>query len=596
MCNHIIRKDIFKLSSFPFAAEHLLVCEYNQFSCKIVNSKQISSGREDDPDIDVITIEDYINETSQEIVSTEINDDAALQERSTPSKVLYNYKRHKCSKYFTILKKQIEEEQQRKAIQEVNEHHNYNKPSCLSLQTNSKEVYVWEPRFTVGIPTVVNESLTNLQNSQVIENLALQSVGQCSGSRENWTNSKRSQQRKDLKELILQRQNLEKLIQQKMKKTLEPTETNKKPSKNNVHDDLERRRKPKPTETNKKPSRSKDHNDLERGRRREMSDLFTGLMRSLPGYSVGKESIPKIKILKNAEKYPDIDARTIDKTTTETSSLEKKSIEIADGVTLHERLKGMLCGSIPSKPLKTIRRHKCSSCFAVLKRRMDEQRRLQKAVLEVNEHHNYSKPACSSPRTNANGVGVLDNAPSTSDAQQVCDVSHDLQVEDDQAPHYPRLSSFKSFSQDWASNKLFKQMKLKDTKLKEQNKNKEREKKCAPKRKRGKGKAKKGEPKRTYNNGKWERKPIQMTLHNIKTREDRQVLAKHFYELICCVNGNSPVDNQNKKIAQIHILKMSTEYIKFLKTESWKLDLERKQLEKQNLFLVENLQTLQKKK
>ncbi|XP_052082604.1 uncharacterized protein LOC127720176 isoform X3 [Mytilus californianus] len=285
-------------------AEHLHLCEYNQFSCKIVHSKQISSGREDDPDIDVITIEDYINETSQEIECTEIRDDAALQERSTPSKVLYNYKRHKCSKCFTILKKQIEEEQQRKAIQEVNEHHNYNKPSCLSLQTNSKEVYVWEPRFPFGIPTVVNESLTNLQNSQVIENQALQSVGQSSGSRENWTwtNSKRSQQRKDLKELIQQRQNLEKLIQQKTKKTLEPTETNKKPSRNNVHNGLERRRKPKPTDTNKKPSRSEVHNDLERGRRREMSDFFTGLMRSLPGYSAGKESIPKIKILKNAEK------------------------------------------------------------------------------------------------------------------------------------------------------------------------------------------------------------------------------------------------------------------------------------------------------
>ncbi|VDI27310.1 Hypothetical predicted protein [Mytilus galloprovincialis] len=308
-------------------AEHLLLCEYNQLSCKIVNSKQISSRREDDPDIDVITIEDYINETSQEIESTEISDDAVLQEVSIPSKLLYNYKTQKCSKGFIILKKQIkEEERQRKAIQEVTEHHNYNKPACLSLQTDSKDVYVWESRFSSSIPTVVNESLsTNREISPVIENQALQSVRQCPWSMENCTNSQR---RKDLKELIQERQNLEILIRQNIKITLETKETNKKPGRCNIPNNLERLCRPTPTETINKPSRnnvhkdfdsgswpkptpkkiiknlirSTNHNVLERESRRKMTDLFKELMHSLPKYSAKKERIPKIKILQEAEK------------------------------------------------------------------------------------------------------------------------------------------------------------------------------------------------------------------------------------------------------------------------------------------------------
>ncbi|XP_063408385.1 uncharacterized protein LOC134691995 isoform X1 [Mytilus trossulus] len=493
-------------------------------------------------------------------------------------------------------------------------------------------------------------------------------------------------------------------------------------------------------------------------------------------------------------------ARNIEKSNTETSSWKKKSAGFMDGVTLHEISKGKFYGSFSSKPLKKFRRHKCSICYAALKIRMDEQQRLQKAVLEVNEYHNYSKPAwsspdtnsegapgcspssinangapvcsslctyanggpscspssinangapvcsslctdtnggpscsaphfytngalscslpcthansgpscsapctnangppsgslphtndngapsgslprsnanrapsCSSPRTNVKGApscslpctnvnglpscslphtygnrapacsfpliygneaaafscphtygneplaysnpltnknraplngapslvkSELDNVPSTSDDQHICDESHDLQVENDQEPNYPRLNSSKSFSQDWVSNKLFKQLKLKDTELNEQNKNKEKEKKCKPKRKRGKGEANKANPKRTCKNEKLDWKPMAKTIHNIKNRSDREVLAKLYHKLICCVNGNSSVNKQNKKIPHKHILKMSTDSIKCLTTESWKLELERKWLQKENSLLVEKLQTLQKK-
>ncbi|XP_063408388.1 uncharacterized protein LOC134691995 isoform X2 [Mytilus trossulus] len=310
-------------------AEHLLVCEYNQLSCKIVNSKEISSRHEDDPDVDVITIEDYINETSQEIEFTEISDDAALQKIPTLSKLLHNYKTHKCSKCLIILKKQIEEEKQRQAIQELNEHHNYSKPSCLSLQADSKDVYVWAPRFSSGIPIVVDESLSpNRQISPVaneslsskseispfIENQAIQSVRQCSWSMENCTNRQR---RKNVKELIQERQNLEILIRQNWKATktsrvtipnnLEhvfgstPIETINKLSRNN---DIDRESLPKPTP--KKiitVIRSTNHNVLERESRRKMADLFTGLKHSIPKYSDKKQSIPKIKILQESEKY-----------------------------------------------------------------------------------------------------------------------------------------------------------------------------------------------------------------------------------------------------------------------------------------------------
>ncbi|CAG2231733.1 MYCN [Mytilus edulis] len=273
--------------------EHLLLCEYNQLSCKIVNSKQISSRREDDPDVDVITIEDYINETSQEIEFTEIK------------------------------------EKQRQAIQELNEHHNYSKPSCLSLQADSKDVYIWAPRFSSGIPIVVDESLspnrqispvvneslsTNRDISPFIENQAIPSVRQCSWSMENCTNRQR---RKNLKELIQERQNLEILIRQNWKATktsrvtipnnLEhvfgstPIETINKLSRNNDID-----RESLPTPTPKKIVtiiRSTNHNVLERESRRKMADLFTGLKHSIPKYSDKKQSIPKIKILQEAEKY-----------------------------------------------------------------------------------------------------------------------------------------------------------------------------------------------------------------------------------------------------------------------------------------------------
>ena len=282
-----------------------------------------------DPDVDVITIEDYINETSQEIKFTEISDDAALQKIPTLSKLLHNYKTHKCSKCLIILKKQIEEEKQRQAIQELNEHHNYSKPSCLSLQADSKDVYIWAPRFSSGIPIVVDESLspnrqispvvneslsTNRDISPFIENQAIPSVRQCSWSMENCTNRQR---RKNLKELIQERQNLEILIRQNWKATktsrvtipnnLEhvfgstPIETINKLSRNNDID-----RESLPTPTPKKIVtiiRSTNHNVLERESRRKMADLFTGLKHSIPKYSDKKQSIPKIKILQEAEKY-----------------------------------------------------------------------------------------------------------------------------------------------------------------------------------------------------------------------------------------------------------------------------------------------------
>ncbi|CAG2225415.1 unnamed protein product [Mytilus edulis] len=203
------------------------------------------------------------------------------------------------------------------------------KPSCLSLQADSKDVYIWAPRFSSGIPIVVDESLspnrqispvvneslsTNRDISPFIENQAIPSVRQCSWSMENCTNRQR---RKNLKELIQERQNLEILIRQNWKATktsrvtipnnLEhvfgstPIETINKLSRNNDID-----RESLPTPTPKKIVtiiRSTNHNVLERESRRKMADLFTGLKHSIPKYSDKKQSIPKIKILQEAEKY-----------------------------------------------------------------------------------------------------------------------------------------------------------------------------------------------------------------------------------------------------------------------------------------------------
>ncbi|XP_071146308.1 uncharacterized protein [Mytilus edulis] len=539
-------------------AEHLLLCEYNQLSCKIVNSKQISSRREDDPET-----------SSWKKKSVGIVDGVTLHQISKgkicgsfPSKPLKKFRRHKCSICYAALKIRMDEQQRlQKAVLEVNDHHNYSKPACSSPGTNSK-----------GAPGCSPPSI-NANEAPVCSSLRTDANGgpSCSAPR-TYTNGEQSSSSP--------RTNSNGGLSCSAPRTnpngglacsAPRTNATGAPSCSLPL-----------TNANRAPSCSSPRTNTNRG-------LSCSAPRTNPK---GGPSCSSIRT--NTNGAPSCSLPRNKANGGPSCSLPRNNANRAPA-----------CSSTRTNANKTSsgclpctygnRAPACS--FPLI---------YGNGAAECSYPCTYGNgaPAYSDPRTYANEaplngarslVSKLDNVPSTSDDQHICDASHDLQVQNDQAPHYPRPNSFKSFSQDWVSNKLFKQLQLKDTELNEQNKNKEKETKCTSKRKRGKGKAKKAEPKRIYNNGKWERKPSAKSIHNIKNREERQLLANLFHELICCVNGNSSVNKQNKRIAKIRILKKSTDYIKFLRTESSKLKLERKWLEKENLLLVENLQTLQKK-
>ncbi|XP_076086708.1 uncharacterized protein LOC143057297 isoform X1 [Mytilus galloprovincialis] len=540
-------------------AEHLLLCEYNQLSCKIVNSKQISSRREDDPET-----------SSWKKKSVGIVDGVTLHQISKgkicgsfPSKPLKKFRRHKCSICYAALKIRMDEQQRlQKAVLEVNDHHNYSKPACSSPGTNPK-----------GAPGCSPPSI-NANEAPVCSSLHTDANGgpSCSAPR-TYTNGEQSSSSPRTNtngglSCSAPRTNPNGGLACSAPRTnatgapscsLPLTNANRAPSCSSPRTNANRGLSCSAPRTNPKggPSCSLPHNKANGG----------------PSCSLPRN---------NANRAP-----ACSSTRTNANKTSSGCLPCTYG------------NRAPACSFPLIYGNGAAECSYPCT-------------------YGNGAPAYSDPRTYANEaplngapslVSKLDNVPSTSDDQHICDASHDFQVENDQALHYPRPNSFKTFSQDWVTNKLFKQLQLKDTELNEQNKNKEKEKKCTSKRNRGKGKAKKAEPKRTYNNGKakkaepkriynngkWERKPSAKSIHNIKNREERQVLAKLFHELICCVNRNSSVNKQNKRIAKIRILKKSTDCIKFLRTESSKLKLERKWLEKENLLLVENLQTLQKK-
>ncbi|XP_076086136.1 uncharacterized protein LOC143056856 isoform X2 [Mytilus galloprovincialis] len=655
-------------------AEHLLVCEYNQLSCKIVNSKEISSRHEDGLVTGARNIEKSNTETSSwKKKSAGFMDGVTLHEISKgkfygsfSSKPLKKFRRHKCSICYAALKIRMDEQQRlQKAVLEVNEYHNYSKPAWSSPGANSEGApgYSQSSINANGAPVCsslrtdangapgCSPSSINAKGAPVCSSLRTDANGApgCSPSSINANGAPVCSSLGTDANSGLSCSAPHTNTNGALSCSSPCIHANSGPSCSAPHTNTNGALSCSSpcTHANSGPSCSAPHTNTNGALScsSPCTHANSGLSCSAPRTNAnGGPACSEPRPYANGA--PSCSAPRTNANGAPSCSSPHAKVNGAPSCSLPHTYgnRAPACSfpliygnGAPSGSLPRTNPNGAPSCSSPRTNvkgapSCSLPRTNVKGAPSCSLPHTYGNraPACSfpliygneaaafscphtygngplaysNPRTNGNGalfkgapslVSELDNVPSTSDDQHICDESHDLQVENDQEPNYPRLNLSKSFSQDWVSNKLFKQLKLKDTELNEQNKNKEKEEKCKPKRKRGKGEANKANPKRTCKNEKLDWKPMAKTIHNIKNRTDREVLAKLYHKLICCVNGNSSVNKQNKKIAHKHILKMSTDSIKCLTTESWKLELERKWLQKENSLLVEKLQTLQKK-